>query len=154
MTHRLAKQFEFNSTVLKMNCEGITQDESLVRPQSGGNPLNWIVGHIVASRNIVLELIGAERFWSKEKSAAYDRGAKPFSDPAAIISLEKLLAEFERSNELLTDAFTRITPDQLQSSLGNSTLEDYLYFLYFHEAYHLGQIGLLRRFLGKPGAIP
>ena len=35
----------------------------------------------------------------------------------------------------------------------DGTKLDKLAFLQFHEAYHSGQLGLLRRIVGKPGAI-
>jgi uncharacterized damage-inducible protein DinB len=50
----------------------------------------------------------------------------------------------------------RLTDTDLARDLGRklptgSTLGDALSFLAFHEAYHLGQLGLIGRTLGKPG---
>jgi hypothetical protein len=46
-----------------------------------------------------------------------------------------------------------MTPEQLAHGDANGTLGDKLGFLQFHEAYHAGQIGLLRRLVGKEGKI-
>ena len=46
------------------------------------------------------------------------------------------------------------SPDsRLDEPLEKDTLGWRLAFLQFHEAYHAGQLGLLRRLLGKDGAI-
>jgi uncharacterized damage-inducible protein DinB len=37
--------------------------------------------------------------------------------------------------------------------VGDATVSEKLAFLQFHEAYHAGQIAILRRMAGKPGAI-
>ena len=44
----------FSSFATKKNLEGMTHEESLLRPEKGGASINWILGHIVATRNRVL----------------------------------------------------------------------------------------------------
>jgi uncharacterized damage-inducible protein DinB len=50
-----------------------------------------------------------------------------------------------------------LTPEQLVKPLGRTlpdgsdTTEGALRFLAWHEAYHFGQLGMLRRLAGKPG---
>jgi uncharacterized damage-inducible protein DinB len=46
-----------------------------------------------------------------------------------------------------------MTEEHLAASAGKETVGDQLAFLQFHEAYHIGQAGLLRRLAGKDGAI-
>jgi len=38
-------------------------------------------------------------------------------------------------------------------AVGNKTVGNQLAFFQFHEAYHAGQVGLLRRLAGKEGAL-
>ena len=33
---------------------------------------------------------------------------------------------------------------------GEKTLEGFIHFKFWHETYHLGQLALIRRFMGKP----
>jgi NaMN:DMB phosphoribosyltransferase len=55
----LAKMFEFSYMAMNRNIEGVSHEESLVVPQPcGGNCLNWVFGHAVAARNMVLMLAG------------------------------------------------------------------------------------------------
>jgi len=39
----LTKQFTYNYEVLKMNTDGLSEEDALVQPTNGGNSLNWVV---------------------------------------------------------------------------------------------------------------
>ena len=154
----LIKLFDFHEKALQMNMEGLTGEESLVEPKPGGNCLNWIAGHIVAARNAILKLVGEEPVWDDGKAAPYQRGAKPPLDPDSLQDLDHILADFKRSQERIKAGLSRLTAEDLAASAGEGatgeeTVGMRLSFLQFHEAYHLGQIGLLRRILGREGAI-
>jgi hypothetical protein len=68
-----------------------------------------------------------------------------------------LVADVVATGERLERAFAALDDAALSGPFpaplvgGGRTLEDGLHFLHFHETYHLGQIGLLRRILGHPG---
>lgn len=44
-------------------------------------------------------------------------------------------------------------PADFERKLENGNVGERLAFLQFHESYHAGQVGLLRRLLGKDGVI-
>ncbi len=67
--------------------------------------------------------------------------------------MEEILAAFDDSQDTILAALERTTEADLAASHAKETVGQRLAFLQFHEAYHIGQIGLLRRLLGKPGAI-
>jgi uncharacterized damage-inducible protein DinB len=50
-------------------------------------------------------------------------------------------------------ALTSATSQVMDADAGIGTVREALAVLQFHEAYHAGQVGLLRRLLGKPGVI-
>jgi hypothetical protein len=58
---------------------------------------------------------------------------------------ERLRGHLESATQAQVDAPFREFPD------GSRTVGGGVHFLHFHESYHLGQIGLLRRVTGKPG---
>lgn len=149
----LVKLFDYNLRVVELNLEGVTFEESLVQPQGGGNCANWVLGHIVANRNPIMELIGENPVWSEEKAAIYRRGSLPLTDPAIAISLESMLSDLRASQEKLRRKLPQMTSEELEKPQGDGTTYERLTFLQFHEAYHAGQLGLLRRWLGKAGAI-
>jgi uncharacterized damage-inducible protein DinB len=150
----LAKIFEFSHMTLTRNLEGITHEESLRAPDGGGNSLNWVLGHLLYHRNVVMQLLGKPPVWDPEKAARYARGSAPLGPDDDPQPLESIRAELDRSQAPLVEALGALTEEQLAAPLENGkTLAERLTLLGFHEGYHGGQISLLRRVLGHEGAI-
>lgn len=148
--------FDFNHRAFGMNTAGITHAESLVPAAPGANCANWMVGHILDTRSDVLAMLGEEPVWSPEKGKPF-YGTAAWTDPAAVaLPWEELLADFETSQERIRAGLAAVSAERLA---GLHTPEAkrprgmHIHFLQFHEAYHVGQIALLRRIVGKPGAI-
>jgi uncharacterized damage-inducible protein DinB len=154
----LARQTEFVHQVLGVNTSGVSHEESLAQPSPGGNCLNWVVGHIVASRNQTLALLGKEPVWSEETAKRYLRGTGPIEgDAEGVVRFEKTLEAFEASQQPILDGLAEISDAELETMVpwleSEVPKSVALAGLVFHESYHLGQTGLLRRILGKEGAI-
>ena len=60
----LVEQLGYNQGVLKINLEGLSQEDSLIAPSRGGNCINWVVGHVVTARNSMLKLLGKDPIWN------------------------------------------------------------------------------------------
>lgn len=161
LQHTLVIQFSYTYAMLKMNLAGIDHAASLVAPEPGGNCLNWVVGHVVAARNRLLcEVLGLPAILSAEAFKPYDRGAPALVDGLAALPLDELLAIYEASQEPLRQGLKQVSEERLLepapfSPGGNpkETVASLLAGLAFHEAYHVGQTGTLRRLLGHTGAI-
>jgi len=149
----LAMLFGVNYHVLKVNTNDLTHEDSLLQPSPGGNCLNWVLGHIIALRNRILQLVGEEPIWNDAQTAAYKRGSPPVTDATRARRFEEMLADLDRSQALLMEGLARLSPEALSASDAEGTLGEKLAMLQFHEAYHAGQVGFLRRLAGKKGAI-
>lgn len=151
----LAFQLEWTQRTIGVNTEGVTHEESLVRPGSGGNCINWVLGHIVVHRGVMLTLLGQPPFWSDEEAEVYRRGSSGDLPASRLKPLDALRADLESSSTRLRAAMAAADDTVLRSPApsGKLTVGERLAFLVFHEAYHTGQIGLLRRLAGRPGAI-
>jgi uncharacterized damage-inducible protein DinB len=149
----IAKQFELSHDAAHRNLAGITHEESIIQPSPGGNSLNWVLGHLVATRNLVMQTLGEPVVWSNEEAAPYERGAKPARDGSYARRLEDLVAALDRSQPVVMARVRTLSADDLARPSRMGTVGDFLTMLCFHEAYHVGQFGLLRRLLGKDGAI-
>src|SRR5262249_44856015 len=149
----LAMLFDLNHLTLKQNTAGLCHEDSLIQPQPEGNCLNWVLGHIVAGRNEALRLLGKTPIWSEAETNLYKRGSSPITGSNRAEPLEKLLADLDLSQELLIEELNNISQEGLSAPARDKTVGEYLAILHFHEAYHAGQIGLLRRLAGKEGAI-
>lgn len=145
--------------VLQTNLQGITHEESLIQPHPGGNCLNWAVGHLVCIYGQILPLLGQEPVM-KEALKRYDRGSAPLQDPGEALDLQELMKGWEETAKRFDAGLARLTAEDLDRpspvSPGNDpkeTVRTVLGTVLFHQAYHAGQTGVLRRLAGKEGAI-
>lgn len=151
----LAYQFGVIVGALGVNLDGISDEESLRRPPHGGNSINWALGHIVSYRQVVLELLGEEPVWPKERTEAYGRGSSGDVPGDQVLPLARLMEDLQATTAAIVKRLEALPNDALEAPGPNpkQTLGQRLAFLAFHESYHAGQIGLLRRLAGKPGVI-
>ncbi len=150
--------YQINLFALQKNLEGITHAESLIQPQPSGNCLNWVLGHILATREVIYDLLKEPALWSKEEVAKYERGSAPVGEKDDVLSLEKMVSDLAISQERLMAGLSRLSEADLNVGIEDQripakTTGEKLLLLQFHEAYHTGQIGLLRRIIGKEGVI-
>ncbi|MEO7041385.1 MAG: DinB family protein [Gemmatimonadaceae bacterium] len=146
--------------VLHMNTEGITQAESLIQPQAAGNCMNWVVGHLLAIYHHVLPLLGQEPVLPVAQLSRYDRGSAPIQDMSESLDINDMLKAWDETCARIDAGFAVLTRDQLDSPAPMSptnnpkeTIGSLLGTVCWHQAYHAGQAGLLRRLAGKEGAI-
>lgn len=146
---------QWNDRVNARNLEGISHADSLVQPPDG-NCINWIVGHIIVSRDSILRHCGAEPVAPAAVVERYARGSAPVSDDGlGAIPLDELRSLLRRSTEALLAAFDEVGDTTLDGGDDpERTPRSRIQFLLLHDTYHAGQLALARRIAGKPGAIP
>ncbi len=156
----LIDQFTMSQWAALKSVDGIDHDESIRLPEMTGNNMNWVLGHIVVSRGGILELLGGQAIWDKSESEIYKRGSDRLTDPSRATDFNKIRSDYAASQEVLLEAIEAQTPETLSTRVDFSfvgrdedSLEAALAGFAFHESYHVGQLGLLRRFLGHPGVI-
>ncbi|HWM91270.1 MAG TPA: DinB family protein [Thermoanaerobaculia bacterium] len=152
-TESLVYLVNFNAQAMGLNLEGITHEDSLVQPPRG-NCLNWVVGHLLVHRNKMLEALGEPPALPPGALKRYDRGSEPITgDGPDVEPMERLLEGMASSKAKVVEAIQRAGDDALAKPSGQSTVGKTLLVLSMHEAYHVGQMGLLRRIAGKERAI-
>lgn len=155
---QLGKEFERNVNVAEMQTKGLSHADSLLQPEARGNCMNWVLGHMVESRDSILGWLGEQGLLTEAERNRYGRHSEPIiEDGEEVIPLERLL-------ELLQEGQRRI-----EAALGNHTLEDMdrmtgtegkqrrlgdrLHFYFFHDCYHSGQLEYLRQLAGTNDAV-
>ncbi|MEM8711308.1 MAG: DinB family protein [Planctomycetota bacterium] len=152
----LGKRFSFNSRLLALATEGFEDQHWSFRPETGGNSALWILGHVASARRGMLRMIG-ETVEEDEWEKGFRRGAQP--EDASYLPAADFVREFHSTGEALAAGLAALSEEVANSPSprefpdGSKTIGDALHFLYFHETYHLGQIGLLRRLAGLDGFI-
>jgi uncharacterized damage-inducible protein DinB len=150
----LSKLFELNYGALFRNLEGITHEESLVHPEPGGNSINWVLGHILATRNRVLLLLGIEPIWPQDMAHRYSGRDDAGWTRENAVDLKSIATDLARSQQALMSALDHVTGKALSArSDDGRTLAEVLGFFHFHESYHVGQVAILRRIVGRQGVI-
>ncbi|MFK8303720.1 hypothetical protein ACI75Y_12545 [Capnocytophaga stomatis] len=142
----LKTQFEANFGLILKNLEGISAEESLIFPQNEVNCVNWLLGHLIYSRNLVLKILGKNSVWNDEHFAFYGRYINAKDVTEKLIDFELLKSYFQQTYKPLMDGL-----EQFENQPKSNIVE--LSFLSLHEIYHCGQIGYARRLLGKEGMI-
>jgi hypothetical protein len=149
-----AAQFGYNLHAFERLIHGITHEESIATPLFGDNNFNWIVGHLVQSRNELLEVVGLAPIWTAKIQMKYQTGSEPVSEqknPGE--DFDRLTADFITTQELLVVKIVEMSEEELNQAIGDgeekntivATINGYLW----HETYHIGQLELLRPMLGK-----
>lgn len=156
----LGRLLDFPYNVIRANIAGLTHEDSLVQPKRAGNCLNWIFGHVLASRMRLLRMLGETPLWQDDDIARYDRGSEPILEGAGAMPFEKMKSDFDATQDRLRPAIAGLTSERLaepmprdQNPLNVDTLGEMIGAFLFHEGYHAGQTGILRRVIGKDGAI-
>jgi uncharacterized damage-inducible protein DinB len=152
----LSTAFARNAMIVKMQAEGLTNEDSLRRIPNG-NCLNWVVGHIVVSRDDVLETLGEPPVMG-DQGVRYKRGSEPLTKAdEGMLPLEELLTWLERSQERIAAALSRMDEAALTREIVTGdrkrTAGQQAFFQYFHESYHVGQTELFRQLAGRDDKI-
>jgi uncharacterized damage-inducible protein DinB len=146
--------FKLNNEMVTRTLAGLTDEECWKQPGDGGNPILWLVGHLTISRVTLLKKLGA----------GYDHGLGPLFDRGAVRGDTSLYptrqvieAAWQGTRARMRDGFAQLTDDALSATPGGRAFPgvtdnaSLIAFMAFHESYHVGQMGYLRRMLGHSG---
>jgi uncharacterized damage-inducible protein DinB len=150
----LKAQFDFHTRLFNNVLDGISDNEANSRNNEHVNHIKWVAGHLLNTR-----LEGMNRLTGGEADTTY---AEKFArnsvlDPtgASYPPLSEIVSKW---NEVSPDISGRINklPEELldspapaQSPIHDETFRGLMAFLVSHEAYHVGQLGILRKLAGK-----
>lgn len=146
----LALLFKINNSMVTRALEGLTDDEAWHQMEGKANPIAWMIGHLTETRGQLLGLLGTP--WEPGWGVKFARGSERV-DRTAYPGVAEIRATFEATHEAMRAAFASLTDARLASAspvsfAGAQTVADLLAFFAFHEAYHLGQVGFIRKNLG------
>ncbi len=158
-TQNLTDFYARNVEVIKMQTGDITHEESLIQLPFRSNCLNWVVGHVLANRCNILDLLGAKDLRPGVNLDHYERESDPILGKGeGVLLLEDLVLHLEDSQLRLAAALAVETEESLQRMVPYRDRPDkeiafWLFFLYFHDSYHVGQTEILRQAAGKDDKI-
>ena len=140
--------------------EDLEPDDWFRMPSEGVTHIAWQVGHLaMAQFRLCLERLrnlqpGDWDLISKDNLRRFAKGTTPDSDPSVYPTAVEIRAMLDRVHAAVLRDVPAYQGDDLDKPLVNphpifKTKLEALYFCSKHEMLHAGQIGLLRRLLGK-----
>jgi uncharacterized damage-inducible protein DinB len=146
--------YRTNASVLDKCLTAITPEEALRQPSPHSNHAVWILGHMIWARATVLHFVGKE--WSRPWFPLFVRGAA-LKEPAAYPAWQELIDAWQEINVALERALDeapeavldRPSPPEIPST--DKKVSGLAVFFADHEAYHVGQISYLAKWLGHAG---
>ncbi len=149
----IATLFDWSYDILTKQIAGLSHEDSLLQPPFRGNCLNWVVGHLIASRTGILPLLGEQRVWTVEHAARYIRGSAPITPENAseAYGFDGMKLDLQNLQERTLSGISRLTVADFDqpSDRENVTLGQRLFLANRHEVYHVGSTELLRQLAGK-----
>ena len=142
--------YGLSNGILAAGIGDLSDENAKARSRGGAGPsISWTIGHLCHHKIKVLELLGRPKenpFASTFENAATDgAGYPPLADLAASFSAltSELCTALASSADRLEAAMPGAGPHDEKRIL------DTVLFFAWHEAYHLGAIGTIRREQGR-----
>jgi hypothetical protein len=140
-------------TSLFRNVTGDINEEH-AQASMGGSPnhIAWITGHIVSNRYMLATILGLT---AREPFAELFESGKGIQEDGRYPSMKSLADGWDALAEKVIAKLESLTEDDLEGDppiatpvASDNTLRGFITFLAHHEAYHIGQLSLARRFFG------
>jgi hypothetical protein len=145
--------YGLSNSILGTAIGDLSDDNAKARSRGGAGPsIAWTIGHLNHYKVQVLNLLGHSR--ENPYSATFEHAAA--TDGADYPPLADLAESFSTLNGELCTALAS-SAERLEAAMPGAGLHnekrivDTVLFLAWHEAYHIGAIGAIRREQGRKG---
>ncbi len=153
-------EMEFARDYTKSLLETVDESEWFTIPENGCSHLAWQAGHI-AMAQYALNLMRIRdcdedrALMDKSFMRSFMKGTTPVADAGEYPSVSEIRATLDRVHAQCLRVVPTYTEEQLNETLpkptaGFPTKRGSILFSVMHEMLHAGQIGAIRRGLGKP----
>jgi len=144
--------YNTNSMLLINSFDKVTEVDSLKRLNKKTNSMIFLALHILDARCFLLTQIGKP---TKNPFGKYVDWAKTIDEIKVYPKLKKVLNEWKKLDSIVVDELEKLDSKKLSASQqfefpGGKKIINVISFLAEHEAYHVGQISFVRKFLGYP----
>ena len=157
---QLLAQYELHNLLFNNVIADISDEEANKRVGDRMNNIKWLAGHLLWAQRNLAGIAGADvnvpwvdHFFSKDGATPDDFAAPKSEMP----TLEAIKNKWNEIAPAIKTALENVPDEALNSVIGSKhpilpfddTLAGLWAFINHHQAYTIGQIGILRRGLGK-----
>jgi uncharacterized damage-inducible protein DinB len=151
----LAQILRLNTRLLRNCLDGISDEQAVLRPSASTNSVAFVASHVAEARFYMLAVLGAEQ---SSPLSAYLAGARGVDDITRLPPMEDVQRAWTAAAHALRARLDSVTPAELDARIdlpfplpvAEPTGLGLLAFFVQHESYHIGQLALLRKYLGLP----
>ncbi|MGI8785984.1 MAG: DinB family protein [Acidobacteriota bacterium] len=152
----IVQLYGVSSGLYQKAVDGLSRKELLARCGENSNPIIWLAGHLAYSRCGIITLAGAPRElpWIK----LFGRGSQ-VADIENYPDISEILTVWDDVTPALMRRFEELSDAELGAPaprkfpIEDGSLGGALTFLAYHEAYHVGQMAYIRKWLGHGGMV-
>jgi uncharacterized damage-inducible protein DinB len=144
--------FSRNTQWLLHAVEGLSDADSLVRPNERTNHIRFLFVHLIDARYYLAGLLGLDLAHPLE----YLKDVTTIDEVPTFPEMDELKAMWIAQSREIQTALERGGETLLQSvssarfPMTGNTLGDKIAFIVQHEMFHIGQMALIRKLLGYP----
>jgi len=145
-------QFDLHTRLFNNVLENISDSDAGERLNEKINHLKWLAGHVTNVRLSFLKLVGETEDTSLDEFFSH---GKSINADVKYPTIEVIKEKWVNASDKVESALMNIPERVLASNppvdvpFGDKTMKGFLGFLMHHEAYHIGQMGILRKYLGN-----
>ncbi|MGQ0703632.1 MAG: DinB family protein [Gemmatimonadales bacterium] len=149
----LADILRLNTRLFRNCLQDLTDEQARMRPSPTTNSAAFVAAHLAESRYFLLKLLGAERPSPLDR---YLSGWKSIEQIQEWPTLAQVRDAWTEASHALRDRLDAMTaaeldaPNPTRFPVREQTVLGVLGFLVQHESYHVGQLSLLRKYVGLP----
>lgn len=146
MSELIKQQYTRTRTTLAKALEGTSPEIFDIIPEGFNNNIHWQVGHILTTG--ALFMFHGQQVLPENYNALFGNSTKPADWTGDVPSVETLLAQLEEQLEQINKIDVSTFDQRLdQPFIGNETIGELAAMGAFHEAYHVGQVHILKRLI-------
>jgi len=151
MARPIVESFHFGNFIVNLVTGDLTEEQARRRSRDGeGASVSWIVGHLLHYRCQTMKILG------KSLQNDYEVfGAGGADDGTDYPPVAKMVEDWARIAGELDSVLDGVSDDQLLGPVegsphGEKKVLDTVSFFAWHESYHFGALGVIRREMGLP----
>lgn len=150
-TQTLMGIFGTTDFLVPLVLEDLSEEEARLRSRDGAGPsITWSIGHLLHYRYYLLGMLGAPR-----DNPHGDTFSESATDGDGYPAMAELESEWGDVAKAFRDALSSKTEEEWSAPgtgwHDEKSLRDQVTFLAWHEGYHLGAVGVMRKEMGYLG---
>ncbi len=151
LADQVSRELRLHARIVQAQLDGLSEADTLLQPPDGGNCLNWLLGHLLVSRQTMFALLGVAPLDNATDYQRYVRDSQPVTHATDALPLSRLLSDLAASQKRLLARLGEISAEELATipTGQERNVGEQVSFLSWHETYHVGQMEQLRRLAGK-----